>query len=201
MFISDEKLVSQPGFQMLLKIITSECTKFEKRYNKCIKFHTFNQKMIREALTCIATELNARKNSGKIPAIVSAIKTNRVEHENQLVLSLVNIEEELSLRNFAEINNLAPPTLHINLYVLITADFNPSDYEESLDSISQVISFFHQKPVFTPQNTKMPGKYIEKFIVEFYNVDINTFALFCETVGVNNLPSVLYKIRLHYLPV
>lgn len=156
--------------------------------------------MIRDALTCIATELNARKNSGKIPAIVSAIKPIRVKHENQLILSLVNIEEELSLRNFAEINNLAPPMLHINLYVLISAYFNASDYVESLDSISHVISFFHQKPVFTPQNTKMPGKIIDKFVVEFCNVDINTFALLSQTTGVNNMPSVLYKVQLHYLP-
>ncbi|MEO7210410.1 MAG: DUF4255 domain-containing protein [Chitinophagaceae bacterium] len=155
--------------------------------------------MIREALTCIAAELNTRKNSDKNPAIVTGIKPPSGEHKNQLVLTLVNIEEELSLRNFAQINNLAPPLLHINLYVLISAHFNPANYTESLDSISGVISFFHQKPVFTPQNSNMAAKIIEKFTVEFCNLDVTKISLLWQTIGANYMPSVLYKVQLHYL--
>ncbi|MEO8116828.1 MAG: DUF4255 domain-containing protein [Bacteroidota bacterium] len=156
--------------------------------------------MIREVLTCIAEELSTRKFSDKNPAIVSSIKPKIGEHKNQLVISLINIEEESSLRNFAQINNLTAPMLHINIYVLITAYFNDSDYEESLDCISRVISFFHQKPVFTPQNTTIPEKIIEKFTIEFCNLDVNKIAMLWQTIGTNYMPSVLYKVQLHYLP-
>lgn len=155
--------------------------------------------MIREALTCIAAELNTRGNSDKYSVIVSAIKPLSGEQKNQLVITLVNIEEELSMRNFAQINNLAAPLLHINLYVLISAHFNPANYAESLDSISKVISFFNQKPVFTPQNSNMPEKIIEKFTVEFCNFDVNKTALLWQTISANYIPSVLYKLQLHYL--
>ncbi len=155
--------------------------------------------MIRDALTCMASELNNLGNSDKNPAIVSGIKPLSGEHKNQLLITLVNIEEELSLRNFAQINNLAAPLLHINLYVLISAHFNPANYAESLDSISRVISFFNQKPVFTPQNSNMPEKKIEKFTVEFCNLDVNKIALLWQTIGANYFPSVLYKVQLHYL--
>ncbi len=156
--------------------------------------------MIRETLTCIAAELNVRENSAKNPAIVSEIKHLGSEHKNHLSISLVNIEEELSLRNFAQINNLMPPMLHINLYILVAAHFIASNYAESLDSISRVISFFHQKPVFTPQNTEMPGKTIEKFTVEFFNLDLNKMAMLRQAIGAHYIPSVLYKVQLHYLP-
>lgn len=155
--------------------------------------------MIRDALTCMASELNTLGNSDKNPAIVSGIKCLSGENKNQLAITLVNIEEEVSLRNFAQINNLAAPLLHINLYVLISAHFNPANYTESLDSISRVISFFHQKPVFTPQNSKLPEKLIEKFTVEFCNLDLQKLAMLCQVTGSLYLPSVLYKVQLHYL--
>ena len=156
--------------------------------------------MIRETLTCIVASLNARKDSAKYPAIVAGLDLLCNVRENRLVISLVNIEEELSLRNFARINNLEPPLQHLNFFILITAHFNCSNYLESLECISWIISFFFFFPVFTSLHSYFPEHLIEKFTVEFCAIDLSKMAMLWQAIGNHYLPSAVFKVQLQYLP-
>ncbi len=74
--------------------------------------------------------------------------------ENQLVLTLVNVEEEKALKNSRATAGEAPgvvlyrnPPLHLNLLLLFTANYR--NYETALRRLTQVLTFFQGKRHFT----------------------------------------------------
>ncbi len=86
--------------------------------------------------------------------------------QGRLVLSLVNIMEEPTLKNSSHYNRLnghheiLNPPAFLNLYLLFTANFTNSgsvsddtDYSNGLTRLSQLIQFFQGKNVFTVQNS------------------------------------------------
>ena len=99
---------------------------------------------------------------------ISALDSNQQGENslnNKLVISLVNIEEESTLKNgqrfiknplSSGIEYIQPP-VHLNLYVLISATLPNSassdDYERALDRLSLVIEFFQAKKSFTVKNS------------------------------------------------
>lgn len=99
---------------------------------------------------------------------ISALDSNQQGENslnNKLVISLVNIEEESTLKNgqrfiknplSSGIEYIQPP-VHLNLYVLISATLPNSassdDYVRALDRLSLVIEFFQAKKSFTVKNS------------------------------------------------
>ena len=75
----------------------------------------------------------------------------------KLVVTLLRLEEEATLKNSPHVkvnenkSEYRNPPLHLNLYLLIAANFK--NYDTSLISISKVIEFFQGKKVFTSSNT------------------------------------------------
>lgn len=82
--------------------------------------------------------------------------------ENQLVLTLVNIEEEKALKN-AKTTTLDPsgavqyhnPPLNLNLLLVISANY--TNYETALKRLAQVLNFFQGKKRFTSANSPDPS--------------------------------------------
>ena len=79
------------------------------------------------------------------------------DSKSKLVMSLVNIQEETSLKNKelfrikkmnGEVDYQAPPVF-INLYVLFSACHD--SYSEALQKLSMVMEFFQSKNIFTLQ--------------------------------------------------
>ncbi|AXT53597.1 DUF4255 domain-containing protein [Aquimarina sp. BL5] len=133
--------------------------------------------------------------------------------DKSLGLSLVNIEEEKIFKeqNTAFINangsvEYRNPELKLNLYVLISANYqnkdidDPSDdYYEGLKQLSYVISLFQSKNVFTNDNTPAMASEdpnIKKLILELYSYSFEQMYNFWSVLGTKYLPSVLYKVRL-----
>ncbi len=132
--------------------------------------------------------------------------------ESSLGLSLINIEEErvfkdqkTTVTNKDGVVQHLNPEIRLNLYILISANFqnssseNSDDYVEGLKQLSYVISFFQAKNVFTPDNSPSmvsfdPG--LRKLIFELYSYSFEQMYNFWTVVGTKYLPSVLYKIRL-----
>ncbi len=119
---------------------------------------------------------------------------------NSLGLSLVNIEEERTVRDVAphrvnpdqSISHLNPE-IRLNLFILFTAHF--SDYKTSLQFISGLIRFFQRKSVFTPENSPTLSPAIERLVAELHPLNFEQQNNLWGTLGGKYLPSVLYKIR------
>jgi hypothetical protein len=126
---------------------------------------------------------------------------------NKIGMSIINIEEERIVKdqvfehrningNYERYN----PELKLNLYVLFCANFvnsgESSKYGEGLKQLSNVISFFQGKYVFTPDNTPNMDPSLQKLIVDIYSYSFEQQYNFWSILGAKYLPSVLYKVRL-----
>lgn len=127
--------------------------------------------------------------------------------KGKVILSLLNIEEETTLRNTSAVrvvNNRAEyrnPPVNLNLFFLVSA--NCESYDNSLISISKTIEFFQSKKVFTSSNTiyqrnDQTASVLDhfKFVVELYTPRFEEWNHIWGTLGGRQLPSVLYKVQL-----
>ena len=104
---------------------------------------------------------------------ISAPSENQIStaHEEAICLSLINIQEEkvlksqnhFTLRSDDRISH-HNPDLRLILYILLAADF--ADHEKALSNLSNVISFFQGKNVFTRETAPSLDSSIEKMIVD-----------------------------------
>lgn len=130
--------------------------------------------------------------------------------DNHLGMSLINIEEERVFKDqrtaFINSDGLTEhmnPDLRLNLYILISANYQDSiasgsseDYKEGLKQLSYVISFFQSKNVFTNDNSPtLADSSIQKLIIELYSYNFEQLNNFWSVLGTHYLPSVLYKVR------
>jgi hypothetical protein len=164
--------------------------------NQYLKLRTGTPNVDRVYLTSVATE------SGGV-----------VIPEKSLGVSLINIEEERIFKEqrSSQVNNegnveYRNPEIKLNLYLLISANFQDTvendstdDYVEGLKQLSFVISFFQAKNVFTPDNSPAMADYdpnIQRLIVDLYSYSFEQLYNFWSVVGTKYLPSVLYKVKL-----
>lgn len=131
---------------------------------------------------------------------------------NKIVISLVNIREEKTLKNgqFSRRNDTTlrteyfNPPVFLNLYLLITA--SQSSYTNALIYLSRIVSFFQEKNVFTHENTtaivagpNVPATELMdefKLMLELYSPSFEEQNHIWGTLGGKQLPSVMYLARL-----
>jgi hypothetical protein len=118
------------------------------------------------------------------------------EEGKGIYLTLVNIEEETSLKNNYPVQRIGSniveldPSVHMNLYLLFSA--NPTNYEEGLKQISRVIEFFQFNRVMNV--TLNDQSYEVRF--NLYNIGFENLNNLWTVLGGRYLPSVIYKARL-----
>ena len=135
---------------------------------------------------------------------------------DRIVLTLVNIEEESSLKNGKRfmratvpdgIEYISPP-VHLNLYVLFTVtlpEANPdTSYERALARLAAIIEFFQLKNLITVQNSpgSAPANLTDdeitelRLLPELYTLTFEQINHLWGSLGGRQTPFVLYKIRL-----
>ena len=127
--------------------------------------------------------------------------------KDRIAVSLLNMEEESTLRNIPNISFKDGKTIYknnkvnLNLYVLFAA--NRTAYDKALVSINNIVEFFQSKKVFTQVNTPFtPTSTIFdelkefKFIVDLYTPTFEQLNYIWGTLGGKSVPSVLYKISI-----
>ncbi len=177
--------------------------------------------MIHTSLSFLTNELNEYlKLKTGTPGVDRVFLTSVATESNGIVIpdkslgmSLINIEEERIYKDqkTSFINNdgvveYRNPEINLNLYVLISANFqdkiendSSDDYIEGLKQLSFIISFFQARNVFTPENSPSLAAYdphIQKLVVALYSYSFEQLYNFWSVVGARYLPSVLYKISL-----
>lgn len=139
-----------------------------------------------------------------IAAIDSANASNNIP-DQRIILSLVNIEEEATMKNRAyysrtNINDIAyqNPPVYLNIYILVTAYYN--SYDGALKRLSNVIQFFQGKSNFSIKNapfspTNIGEESLEIFL-ELFSMTFEQLNHLWGSLGGKQWPSVLYKVRL-----
>lgn len=175
--------------------------------------------MIHSALEFLTQELNSFIKLKVGDPITIRVYLSGVTNEQgiaipdqSLGLSLINIEEERTNKDQQSrfINAVGKvekrnPEIQLNLYVLITANFQnkianntSDDYVEGLKQLSYAIAFFQSKNVFTPENSPALSGFdtnLNKIVVELYSYSFEQLYNFWSVVGAKYLPSVLYKVK------
>lgn len=181
--------------------------------------------MIHNALILLREELTAYLTAQGDPASVIIENIGLFETEqgadlqDSIVISLVNIEEESSLKNGQTFSKWPDGKaryenrpVFLNLYILFTANFPggvpPNNgYVHALKRLSLVIEFFQGKTVFTPATSSIP---LPPELSDLANPDIASLQLKLEmytltfeqinhlwgSLGGRQLPFVMYKVRM-----
>jgi hypothetical protein len=127
--------------------------------------------------------------------------------EDKVALTLINLDEESTLKNFPnhKIENTRTiyrnSVINLNLYLLFSA--NRAAYVNSLNDISKIIAFFQGKKLFTQANTIYNRNNVAmanidnfKFSVELYTPTFEELNYIWGTLGGKQLPSALYKVSM-----
>jgi len=170
--------------------------------------------MIFETLGLLAEQLNIyidqvkKPDDGIVSPIavlqnISCLNEKMLKTTNNILLSLINIEEEQIFKNIS--HNISEKTtqekyhnslLTPNLYVLVTAVM--ADYENALKYLSYTIDFFKGKSIFTIQNcvTNVNGLINNfKIIIEPYSLTFEQSSSIWSSLRVGQLPFICYKVR------
>ncbi|MBL4704869.1 MAG: DUF4255 domain-containing protein [Flavobacteriales bacterium] len=167
--------------------------------------------MIFETLKILADQVNSYFGSTSITienvAIVDSQNERADDIDDTVILSLINLQEENTLKNFPNKYNESNkvqyknPIVNLNLFILFSA--NRGTYVQSLSDISKIVEFFQGKKVFTQANSvynrldptlEAIGNF--KFTIDLYTPSFEELNFIWGTLGGRQLPSVLYKLSL-----
>lgn len=123
--------------------------------------------------------------------------------QNRLVLTLVKIEKDTVPRpgtgRATESDgrvgvNGAP--LHLNLHVLLSANFGGGAYTEALRYLSTAIAFFQRTPVMDGSTSPDLPQGIQRLVLDIENASIQELSNLWGMLGAKHCPSILYKVRM-----
>ena len=130
---------------------------------------------------------------------------------DNIVISLVNIEEESSLKNqpalkrpFTGAALYKNPPVYLNLYVLFTCNYSGDSYRLALRRLSYTIQFLQSKNSFSISSSISGGaadladKDIlnVRFTLELYTLTFEQINHLWGSLGGRQMPFVMYKLRL-----
>jgi len=172
--------------------------------------------MIDRAISLFRDELqsyiNTRDASTVIIDNVGLFETSKGDTlTNNIIITLVNIEEESTLKNqpvprrpFATNAIYQNPPVCLNLYVLITCNYSGTDYIHALSRLALVVQFLQSRNSFSSSSSVMGGN-IDfgddeiinlKFTMELYTLTFEQINHLWGSLGGRQMPFVMYKLRL-----
>ena len=130
---------------------------------------------------------------------------------NNIVLTLVNIEEESTLKNAAALRRpftlqaeYQNPPVYLNLYVLFTCNYSGLDYRLALRRLAYIIRFIQSRNSISVSSS-VTGDTIDlieediselKFTMELYTLTFEQINHLWGSLGGRQMPFVMYKLRL-----
>lgn len=130
---------------------------------------------------------------------------------NNVVITLVNIEEESTLKNqsalkrpFSEFALYENPPVYLNLYVLLTSNYSGNEYLLALQRLSYIIQFLQSKNSFSVASS-VAGAGVAlttndiinlKFTMELYTLTFEQINHLWGSLGGRQMPFAMYKLRL-----
>lgn len=143
-------------------------------------------------------------------AFIDGPSDNTEAMRDKVVMSLINLQEESTLKNFPnhrQVNDqfqYRNEIVHLHLFVLFAV--NRTTYDKSLKDLSTIISFFQGKKLFTQNNTVFNREVNSmsevgdfRFTMDLFTPTFEELNFIWGTLGGRQLPSVMYKLCL--LPI
>ncbi|GGZ17488.1 hypothetical protein GCM10007049_07550 [Echinicola pacifica] len=171
--------------------------------------------MIFEVLTIIAGEVNKHfdileLDESRVVLDNVALLESRQEGDdslsNKIVLSMINLQEEVTLKNIpnqrydGESFVTKNPVLNLNLFLIFCA--NRTKYKTSLSDLSKILAFFQGKKVFNQSNTVFDRDLEEMNSVQNFHFTMNLYTPTFEelnfiwgTLGGRQYPSIFYRLN------
>jgi hypothetical protein len=135
---------------------------------------------------------------------ISRLDKNELATTNKILISLVNLTEEVNMKNSPGYRSpgihdgeLKNPPVTLNLYILVTAVM--TNYENALIYLSHVLTFFHDKSIFTSQSSLTEVKeFPEDFriFIDLYSLTLDQTNNLWSTLGGKQQPFICYQVRL-----
>lgn len=172
--------------------------------------------MIETALLLLRNEL-LNYLAGKDPANVIIDNIGMLETASgnslteNIIITLVNVEEESALKNQSPLkrpfNRTAVyrnPPFYLNLYVLFTCNFSGDHYQLALRRLSYIIQFVQSKNSFstassvasTTLDLTQTGVSDLEFTLELYTLTFEQINHLWGSLGGRQVPFVMFKMRL-----
>jgi|AntRauTorckE6833_2_1112554.scaffolds.fasta_scaffold28199_2 hypothetical protein len=172
--------------------------------------------MIFKALSLISSQLNEyiEPLAGDAEVIIGNIALHELPDQNELkdkvVVSVINIEEEATLKNYTRESKIGSSVryfhhpVHMNLYLLFTANY-PQSYDTALIRLSSIIRFFQHRHSFDIQSAQPlpdtvditdPDDMDMLLKIELCTLTFEQINYLWGTLGGKQMPFVLYKARL-----
>lgn len=165
-------------------------------------------KFLTEQLNAYIKEQNRSDADITEPVVImqniSRLDDDSLKTTNKVLISLVNISEETSMKNNPDYtlvrNNLTThknPPVNVNLYIMFTSFM--TNYENALIYISLVLNFFQGKFSFNLKNSTtevegLPDDF--HIILDLFNLGFEQLNYVWSTFGGKQHPFVCYKVRL-----
>lgn len=168
--------------------------------------------MIDVALNFLTAELNSfllTRGARKATDEVGKVEVGRLVDDggkwaikdDHIGVALLNIEEERVLKGqmpetvYSNGKHVVvEPRLRLNLHVIFAAKFQR--YDESLRTLSLVLTFFQSHPTFTPATYPGLDAQIERLTVELQSLTYEQVNQIWAFVGGKQLPSAIYRVRM-----
>jgi hypothetical protein len=169
--------------------------------------------MIYPALKSITEKLNESiyekwgdtiNGTGEIVQLnnIASINDEKNELQNKIIITLIRIEEEATLKNSPFYNKVRDPQkektidkfnppVYLNLYLLVCV--TKKNYAESLQLLSDTIIFFQANKSFQVGEKNSSQ---QRVTLEMHDVGFEEAFDMWSSLGSKQLPSVLYKMRL-----
>ena len=134
---------------------------------------------------------------------IANINDEKYDLYNKIIITLLKIEEETSLKNSAFYNKILPnqiqkhqPPVYLNLYMLVA--ITKKNYREALQLLSDTVTFFQYNKAFTGT---VPGATAEendsyRITVELHDINFQEVFDMWSNLGSKQFPSIIYKVRL-----
>jgi hypothetical protein len=163
--------------------------------------------MINEVLTILKDQLNDSDGLLDIAVVddISKHDDDTAGLGNKVVITLLNVEEESTLKNRSRYNKIVvkedptqydmkmeSPPAYLNLYVMISA--NRTSYAIALANISKVIEVFQTNNVLEYLDPGDDRENDFKFRIELHTIPFEQLSYIWGLLGGKVMPSVLYKI-------
>lgn len=160
--------------------------------------------MIHEALSFTRRELRDRLPVADSQVMIESARVLATQNNSEgAYITLVNVEEEPTLRNLPSVERVGSallrqePPINLNLYLLFSFEFQA--YETSLLHLSNTIGLFQEKRVYTAANASGTNPFptgLEKLIFELHNMNFEALNNLWSVMGGAYFPSVVFKVRM-----
>jgi|AntRauTorcE11898_2_1112593.scaffolds.fasta_scaffold10017_3 hypothetical protein len=159
--------------------------------------------MIKQTLEYLTEELALGLDLDIADVHLDNLKKIQEESAQGLIISLLNVEEESTLKNtphFIRKNNQllykAPPVF-LNMNILMAFEFE--DYGTSLQRLGETINFFQSKRWFSTENERAENPFpigVQRVILDLHQLNFEQMNHIWSISGGSQFPSLLYKVRL-----